>query len=147
LFCILLKRVLRVDCRQFVFKNRVLRKMFILEEGGSNRRVEEIAYWGAQLLGKYWGYQNQKDEKSGVCGMLYVQFLAKMLAILIDVFHDFPLFFQTLVMLPLLNITFFSVYHSVTALLCAVEKVSLGYIYYVVYINSIIFINTSLTFF
>jgi hypothetical protein len=33
----------RVDCRQFVFKNRVLRKMFRLEEGGSKRKVEEIA--------------------------------------------------------------------------------------------------------
>jgi hypothetical protein len=35
--------LVRVDCRQFVFKNRILRKMFRLEEGGSNRRVEEIA--------------------------------------------------------------------------------------------------------
>jgi hypothetical protein len=33
----------RVNCRQCVFKNRALRKMFGLEEGGSNRRLEEIA--------------------------------------------------------------------------------------------------------
>jgi len=104
--------------------------MFELEERGSNRRWGEIVLWGGPwygLLGKYWSDQNQKDEKSGVCGMLCFQFLAQMFAILTDIFRGFPLFFQALMILPLMSTTCLSVYHSVILLysttLCSGEDV------------------------
>jgi hypothetical protein len=52
---------------------------------------------------------------SGVYGMLCVQFLAQRFGMLI-VFHGFPLFFQVLMILPLLHITSFSIYHLVILL-------------------------------
>jgi hypothetical protein len=55
-------------------------------------------------------------------------------------FMVFLFFSQALMILPLLNITFFQFIVQLffcTALLCAVEKVSLGSIYYIVYINCI----------
>jgi hypothetical protein len=58
-----------------------------------------------------------------------------------DIFHGFTLFFQALMILPLMNITCLSVYNSIvflySATLCSGEGVKHYILYYIVYINII----------
>lgn len=69
--------------------------------------------------------------------MLYVQFLAKMLAIFTDVFHGFPLFFPGTYDTTITEYHIFSVYCSVILLysttLCSGEGVVRFYILYCIY--------------